>query len=160
MGGDFNMNAGNAADYTALIAGLGGSSIVRDLHVEEHGDWVSWRDSTTTTGMLMTCTPGVEMTWGTSSMGVCPAEGVVARGVSLLDYIIALDATPSSGTQLAVLTASENEVLSYSDASYTWLQLADGMTSNSLSDHQGRSVTLSHPYRLKGSSANRASLIM
>eukprot|EP01046_Picozoa_sp_COSAG06_P003410 COSAG06_NODE_133_length_22471_cov_57.507286_12_plen_33_part_00 len=27
-------------------------------HVEEHGDWVSWRDQNTTVGMVMTCTPG------------------------------------------------------------------------------------------------------
>jgi hypothetical protein len=55
-----------AAQYNRLVLRFANivSCLVHALlsvamqHVEEHGDWVSWRDQTTTVGMVMTCTPG------------------------------------------------------------------------------------------------------
>jgi hypothetical protein len=45
----------------------------------------------------------------------------------------------------------------------TWLQLTDDVASDSLSDHQARSVTLQHPYKLpepsKASSAASVRLL-
>ena len=77
-----------------LIDGLGGSTAVRDLHVEEHGDWSTWRDNTDVVGMSMVCAPGAELRWGNFSAGACPDSGVMLREPSLLDYIIAIDSLP------------------------------------------------------------------
>ena len=69
-------------------------AILGDLHVEEHGDWSTWRDSTDVIGMSMVCAPGAELRWGNFSAGACPDSGVMDRPPSLLDYIIAIDALP------------------------------------------------------------------
>ena len=156
--GDMNLNAGRAEDYQVLIDGLGGSTAVRDLHVEEHGDWSTWRNNTDVIGMSMVCAPGAELSWGNFSAGTCPDSGVMERPPSLLDYIIAIDSLPDHALgSLATLEATENEVLSHRSDEYTWLGYGADMTSDSLSDHQARAVVLHHPYVLPPAPPNMAS---
>ena len=86
----------------------------------------------------------------------CPSTGVLHTPVSLVDYIFAYDDLPFTTSEggagmknmLAVLGASENQVLSYTDDSYNWLSWGVNFTSTSLSDHAGKIVVIQYCHYL------------
>eukprot|EP01048_Picozoa_sp_COSAG05_P018762 COSAG05_NODE_2805_length_2619_cov_1.669841_2_plen_315_part_00 len=166
--GDFNMQGGDqhpGSEYAVLRSALASpnptagalapwsasdgenSGTVRDLFVEEHGGWAAWRASTSVTGTTMSCVAGSSYTPWPNRTIVCPSGGVLHSNVSLLDYIFAFDDLPfTPHMALATLSASENQVLSYTDPSYNWLSWGGNFSSISLSDHAARAVRLQHPF--------------